>query len=734
MFVALRWMDAHAKCSLRHLCNKYRRVDVSPAASRRENGFGTTMLRRMTLHEQLQSGVSHHQAGRFAQAEAIYRQILSRDPNHVGAMILLGTLAVQAGRLDAGMELLRRAIKCNPGYANAHYNLGIALKANGQGEEAIAAYRQAIRLSPDFADSHNNLGIALCDKGQLDEAITSYRQAIRLKPGYIESHYNLGIALYAKGRFDEAIASYRQAIRLKPDFAPAHTDLGNALAKVGQIDAAIASYRVAIGFKPDYADAYYNLGIALQGNGQLDEAVAAHEQAVELQPAFAGAYNNLGNALKSIGQLDQAIDAFRHAILLRPEFAEAHSNLVFTLNYHPGCDSRRIQGEFRLWNQRHAEPLKKFIQPFTNDRDPERRLRIGYVSPDFCQHVVGRNLLPLLSHHDHGQMEIFCYPSVVREDGLTQRFRGFADVWRSILELSDSQAADLIRQDRIDILVDLSLHTAGNRLGMFARKPAPVQATFAGYPGSTGLETIDYRLTDPHLDPPGLNDPFYSERSYQLPDSFWCYDPPVAELPIDTLPAQSNDFLTFGCLNNFCKINEQVIQLWAQILKAVSNSRLLLMAPRGSSRERLLSRLSDEGIGPQRVDFVAKQSRSEYLKTFNRIDIGLDTLPYNGHTTSLDSFWMGVPVITLVGHTVVGRAGLSQLTNLGLPELIARAREQYVQIATAMAGNLPRLAELRRTIRARMMASALCDGEKFARSVESAFRAMWRQWCADPNR
>jgi predicted O-linked N-acetylglucosamine transferase (SPINDLY family) len=319
---------------------------------------------------------------------------------------------------------------------------------------------------------------------------------------------------------------------------------------------------------------------------------------------------------------------------------------------------------------------------------------------------------------------------VVRADGLTEEFRRFADSWHSIVELSDSQAVDLIRQDRIDILVDLALHTAGNRLGVFARKPAPVQATFAGYPGSTGLDTIDYRLTDPHLDPPGLNDQFYSETSHRLPDSFWCYDPLVAEIAINAPPAQSHGSVTFGCLNNFCKVNEQVLQLWAQVLKTVSNSRLLLLSPEGSSRERVLARLCGEGIDPQSVEFVSKQSRLEYLRTYSRIDIGLDTFPYNGHTTSLDSFWMGVPVITLVGQTVVGRAGLSQLTNLGLPEFIARTPEQYVQIAARLAGDLEQLAHLRATLRTRMSQSRLMDAKGYAGAVEAAYRDMWRQWCA----
>ena len=380
------------------------------------------------------------------------------------------------------------------------------------------------------------------------------------------------------------------------------------------------------------------------------------------------------------------------------------------------------------WNQKHAEPFKKWIQAHSKTQDPERRLRIGYVSPDFCQHVVGRNILPLLRGHDHGQFEIFCYSNVGRVDRLTDQFRGLADEWRDILNLTDAQAADVIRQDRIDILVDLALHTGGHRLGIFARKPAPVQVTFAGYPGSTGLDSIEYRLTDPYLDPLGLNDSFYSEKSYRLPDSFWCYDPLLGEIDINEPPVKSVGFLTFGCLNNFCKVNDVVLQLWARLLKTVSNSRLLMMAPEGRSRERVLDQLGKSGIDRQRMEFVGQQSRGEYLQTYHRVDIGLDTFPYNGHSTSLDAFWMGVPVITMVGQTAVGRAGFSQLTNLGLPEFIARTPEEYVQIASELAGNPTRLAELRRTLRARMKASALMDAALFARNIEAAYREMWRSW------
>ncbi len=354
------------------------------------------MTGRVTLQQQFESGVSHHQAGRLAEAEKIYRQVLAQQANHADALHMLGMLAAQTGRSDAAEDLIRQAIRIQPDCAEAHNNLGNVLKAKGRLDEAIASYRHAIRLHPDFAEPHNNLGIAFKDNGQIDQAIASYHQAIRLKHDYAEAHSNLGNALKDQGQLDQAIASHRQAIRLRPDFAGAHSNLGNALLRMGHHDEAIASYR--------------------------------------------------------------------HAIRLRPGFVEAHSNLVKTLYCHPGYDAAMIYEELCRWNRQHAEPLKTLAQPHANNRDPDRRLRIGYVSPDFCRHAVGQNLLPLLREHDHRQVEIFCYSNVARPDALTDRIRRYSDAWRNIAGLPDSRAADLIRQDRIDILVDLMLHT---------REPSP---------------------------------------------------------------------------------------------------------------------------------------------------------------------------------------------------------------------------------------------------------------------
>jgi predicted O-linked N-acetylglucosamine transferase (SPINDLY family) len=718
----------------------------------------------MTLRQQLESGMSHHQAGRLAEAERIYRQILAQQPNHANALRLLGVLAGQTGRLDAGMELIRRAIRLNPELAVAHSNLGNALKDKGQLDEAIASYRLAIRIKPDFAEGYNNLGNALRDKGQLDEAIATYRQAIRIHPGYAEAYSNLGPALVEVGQLDEAIASYRQAIRLKPDLAEAHSNLGNALRTKGQPDEAIVSYRLAIRIRPDYALAHNNLGNALKDKGQLDEAIAAYRRAIRLKPDYAQAHSNLGNALVDVGHLDEAIVCHRQAIWLKPDFAEAHynlgnelknvgqldeaiasyrrairlnpddagmhGNLVFALHYHPGYDSRIIQDELHRWNRQHAEPQKKFIRPHTNNRDRNRRLRIGYVSPDFREHVVGQNLLPLLRQHDHRQMEIFCYANVLQPDALTDQLRGYADVWRSIVGLSDSRIVTLIRQDEIDILVDLALHTANNHLAMFAHKPAPVQVTYLGYCGSTGMDAMDYRLSDPYLDPSDSDLSVYSERTIRLPETYWCYSPPGPTPEPSPPPAATMRYLTYGCLNNFVKVSPPALDLWAEILQRVPRSRLIVHSRPGSHLDTVRERFAGKGISPDRLEFPNWQPWPQYVRTYGQIDIALDPFPWGGGITTCDALWMGVPVVTLVGRTAVGRGGSSILANVGVPELIARTPQQYVQIATDLAGDLPRLADLRRTLRARMQASPLMDAPRFARNVEAAYRQMWRTWCA----
>jgi predicted O-linked N-acetylglucosamine transferase (SPINDLY family) len=389
-----------------------------------------------------------------------------------------------------------------------------------------------------------------------------------------------------------------------------------------------------------------------------------------------------------------------------------------------------IYEEHRRWNQQHAEPLRKFIQPHTNNRESERPLRIGYVSPDFRDHPVGRFLLPLLAAHDPNNFAVFCYAEVHHPDRLTDLLHRHAKQWRNTVGLTDERAAELIREDQIDILVDLTMHMARNRLLLFARKPAPVQATYLAYCSTTGLNTIDYRLTDPHHDPPGVNDAYYSETSIRLPETYWCYSSVEQSPQVSLPPALGTGDVTFGCLNNFCKVSPEALDVWIQLLGATPKSRLILHAHEGSHRQRVWDSLQHQGIDPHRLRFVGMLPFYEYFNMYEQIDIGLDPFPYNGGTTTCDALWMGVPVVTLSGRTGVGRGGVSVLRNVGLTELIGETPEQYVRIATGLAGDLPRLAELRRTLRSRMQASPLMDAPRFARNIEAAYRQMWRNWCA----
>lgn len=681
----------------------------------------------MTYEQQLEFAVGQQRAGKVDEAERVYRGILAERGEDFPALFLLGSLLIQTGKSEEAIGALRQAIALQPRYAEAHYNLGIALQNSGRVGEAAKEFLEAAKLKPDFVDAHNNLGIALKDLGKFDLAAAAGREVVRLKPDFAEGHYNLGIALFLKGEYREAIAIYRRALELKPSYALAQNNLGNVLLHIGEVDEAIAAYRDAIAADPKYAQAHYNLGTALHRKGDLDGAIAAHHQAIALDLKYFQAFNNLGNVLKDNGRIDEAMGAFRKAIAIKPDFAEAHSNLVFAMQYDSGATHQSIREELERWNQAHAKGVRTFPPRLQGDRTADRRLRIGYVSPDFCQHVVGRNILPLLKNHDRAEVEVFCYSSVVKEDGMTEEFRRLGHGWRNIFGVSDDKAAEMIRADGIDILVDLALHTAGNRLGIFAREPAPVQATFAGYPGSTGLSTIDYRLTDPYLDPEGQDENWYSETSWRLPHTFWCYQPMV-EVEVGELPWQKNGLITFGCLNNFCKVNEPTLRMWAKVMKAVPDSRLLMIAPAASARDRVRGFLNREGIAVERLEFVGRQSRAEYLRTYHRIDIGLDTTPYNGHTTSLDSYWMGAPVVTLVGERVVGRAGLSQLSNLGLEGLAARSEEEFVGIAVGLAKDAQRLAGLRGSLRGRMEKSPLMDAAGFARDIEAAYRGMWGVW------
>ena len=783
------------------------------------------------MEDRFEQAIGHHQAGRLAEAEAFYREILTREPGNANVLRLRGVLAHQsgnwslaielinqaialapkipefyanlgevhqaAGHLDqateayrqaialrprspdlwntlgnglreggdfqAAVEAYRRAIDCEANYFGAWYNLGLVFMDQEQWGEAIVAYGQAIRLNPNQGEFHNNLGNALRANQQFGEAVASYRRAIALPPPSALACYNLGIALHEMGELLEAADAYRQAIALNPAGAEAYNNLGNVLKECRQLPQAVEAYRgalacrshypealsnlggvlgslryldeavvacrQAIALRPDYPEAYGNLGFALWEKGQLDESLAASRQAIALRPDYPEAYANLGNALKDMGKMNEAIAADRQALILKPEMTEVDSNLIYSLQFHPGFDALGIAEEHRRWHRQHAEPLRKFQRPHANDRDPDRRLRVGYVSPDFREQAESHFVIPLFAGHDQSRYEIHAYASVIRPDRITERHRASVSVWHEVHGLDDAELAEKIRGDGIDILVDLTMHMARNRLLVFARKPAPVQVTWLAYPGSTGLEAIDYRITDGWMDPREWGDCGCSEESVRLPDSWCCYDPLIElpQVPVDG--AERRNFIRFGSLNHFSKLNEPLLSIWAQLLAAVPESRLLLLAAEGRHRDDLRQMLESKGIAGRRVEFVGPASRADYLRNYDRVDIALDPLPYNGITTTLDALWMGVPVVSLTGRTAASRAGLSLLTTLGLAELATHTPEEFVRVAAGLAGDLSRLAGWRSTLRQRMEASPLMDARRFAGNLEEAYRVMWCRWC-----
>jgi protein O-GlcNAc transferase len=628
-----------------------------------------------------------------------------------------------------------RVLAAQPDHALANSNLGAALKDQGKLDEAIAAYRRAIDLKPDSAEAHYNLGNALKDQGKLDEAIAAYRRAIGIKPDLAAAHSNLGAALDEQGRLDEAIAAYRRAIGIKPDLAAVHSNLGAALNKQGKLDEAIAAYRWAIGIKPDLAAAHSNLGAALKDRGKLGEAIAAYRRAIDLKPDSAEAHYNLGNVLKDQGKLDEAGAAYRRAIGIKPDLTAAHSNLLTSLNYDDKSTGNHLFAAHREWGKRYCQQISR-PTAYANDREAGRRLKVGYVSPDFRRHSVASFVEPLLKEHDRQAMEVFCYAEVKRPDTVTGDLQRLADHWLVTVGRSDNELAERIRADRIDILVDLAGQTANNRLRVFARKPAPVQVTWLGYPNTTGLAAIDYRLVDAVTDPIGEADAWASETLVRLEGGFLCYGAPK-DAPEPTVPScLKTGTVTFGSFNNPAKLSAATLDAWATLLSRLPPARLLLKGKPladADTRALFLARLGERGVAAERVELVPwLRGAAAHLALYHRVDIALDPFPYNGTTTICEALWMGVPVVTLRGDRHAGRVGASLLTQIGLRDFIANSVEEYVEIALALACNPRRLEELRRALRPRMAASLLCDGRAFARKIEGAFRTMWQHWCNAP--
>lgn len=671
----------------------------------------------------IRAAVAEHESGRFPQAAALYEQVLTLDRTNVDALHLLGLIAFQQGSSARAIQLIEQSLKVNDSIPMIWFNFGNVLSSIGNFERSADAFRRALSIQPNFPDAAQCLGNALDQLNLPDQSAAVLETQSKFEPPSPGVFLQLGWTLQRLGRFDAAIAAYRQCLQLQPNSIPTLQNLAAALHQKGDLDSAIALYRQVLQQDPTNADVQANLAVAFHRIGQLDEAFVFFKTALEKNPGNASAHSNLGLLLKDTGQVDAAIGSFQKAIELQPTNPNFHSNLLLTMNYSDQISAEQLFAEHKAWADRHANTL-----PSVKRTMPHRtagKFRIGYVSNDFHAHPLSSFFEPILSHHDADRFEVTCYSSTPSPDAVTARLRSQAEHWVDIATMNDAAVAEQIAGDGIDLLVDLAGHTADHRLLVFARRPAPVLVTYLGYPGTTGMAAMNYRLTGALADPPGLTESSHTEKLIRLPGCFLCYHPPAAAPPVAPLPFDANGYITFGSFNHAGKITATTLKLWATALLAVPKSRLTLKAlgfMHPATRQRLLGELEELGIAQERVTLLAVESTfADHLAQYGRLDIALETFPYHGTTSTCEALWMGVPVISLAGSTHASRVGVSILTAAGLPQLVADSAEDFARIAAELAGQPESLGELRREMRHRLQQSVLLDGESFTGNLETVY-------------
>jgi predicted O-linked N-acetylglucosamine transferase (SPINDLY family) len=705
---------------------------------------------------------------RAEEAARYYRRALQLKPDYVEVYFDLGSVLAQLGQLEELVQLYQRALQYKPDMAELHGNLANAMHGLKQFDAAISSYRIVLDARPEDAKAHNNLGNVLKDVGRLDEAQDCYRKAISLQPEFAVSHYNLAVVLQLAGALDQAFASYgralsidanyvealvgqgevqldlgeyvgaqascERALELRPGYAYAYIVLGNIQQSMGRRADALAWYERALRIDPDYAQGHNNVAAIWAELGHLDKAIASYRRALELEPGNSDALMNMGIALADNCQFDEAMASMDRALEIKPRSPVALSNLLFTYNYLATPQRTSMLSHAK----RYGAMVSEGVLPYSSwscTPEPRRPLRIGLVSADLRNHPVGyfiEGVLAAMASGAPGELQIFVYPTRAFDDETSRRIRSHCHGWHLAAGHSDEQLAQRIFADKIDVLIDLSGHTAHNRLPVFAWKPAPVQLSWLGYFATTGVEAIDYLVADP-LTLPESEEAQFTEQIWRLPQTRLCFTPPNVQIDVAPLPASANGFVTFGCFNKQAKINDAVVALWARVLAAVPNSRLFLMsAPltHASMRVRMAERFFVHGIGAERLILEGSVPRAEYLSAYGRIDIALDPFPFTGGTTTAEALWMGVPVLTLAGECFLARQGMGLLMNAGLPDWIAANPDDYVRRATSHANDLDRLSVLRATLREQVLASPLFDATRFAVHFSTALRGMWEKWCA----
>ncbi len=716
----------------------------------------------VSIAEALQVGIQHHSQGNLAEAEQIYRKVLEADPNSAGAWHLLGVIAHQVGQQQVALEYITRAIELLPTDPGFHSNLGEVFRALGRHNEALVCYNKAIELQPSHAEAYSNMGNVLDELNRFDEARQALERALQIRPNYPAALSNLGNVY--KGLRDPVSAekSYREAIRIDPNFAQAHNNLGSLIEGRGDIPGAEICFREAVRATPGFAEAWYNLGGVLKRTGRYVMAVQAFRQALATRPVYAEAHNNVGVTLKELGQhdqalfhcrtatqqranyveainnvaviteelgmLDESLANYRAALTLRPDYMEIRSGWLLALNYDGRLDPDTIAQEHHIWGKMYVTRFPP--APYKNTRDPDRRIKLAYVSPDFRRHPVGNFIEPSLESHNREQFEITLFSDVEARDVVTDRLEKLSERWVNVANDSYDDVYRKVRELEIDILVELAGHTARNRLPTLLQRAAPIQVTYLGYPNTIGIPQIDYLITDAIVDPPG-EERLFTENLIRVDGCFSCYRPRDDAPAVMPSPALEKGVVTFGSLHSLSKFTPPVIDLWCRVLHAVPNSKMLMFRTTlvNETAERVRGEFAKRGIDPARIDLRGHVPPAGYLTTYYDIDITLDVIPWTGHTTACESMWMGVPVVTHLGNRHAGRMVASVLHAVGHPEWIGNTLDEYVEIAARMAADVSSLANSRLKLRDEMAASKLCDGPAFTRQLEAVYRQMWRTWC-----
>lgn len=718
-------------------------------------------------------GLALHDQGQLAEAAQCYERVLRMAPRSLPALINLGSVYQDQGKYAEAALQYRTALEIDPNCAEAHFNMGLLHHKRTRYQESRHHLELATKLQPDNAEAWLGLGKA---QGKLREdtlALEGLEHALALRPDHAETNYELALALElldrdgdAKRHLQQVVISSRATLTAHPDNVDVLCLLGNALCALGEREQAEACLTRAIEINPRHGKALFDQGCLLYLEWRYRDARLLFDRAIEAQPYYPQAYYYQGVVKLLMGELEAARECLLTALRQYPGYAEAeftlgavylgmgrveeslahtrrvmaimpkdrnvHSALLFKLNYIER-PAEQVFREHVDFGRRHAGRFRNEARSWTNDCRANRPLRIGYLSADFRTHSVASFIEPILAAHDRSGFEVFAYADVALGDAVTSRLQAYPEHWRDTHRLSDQQVFDLIREDAIDILIDLAGHTDKNRMQVFARKPAPVQLTYLGYPNTTGLEEVDYRITDNWADPVGLTDAFYAERLIRLPHGFLCYRPDENSPQVKDFPALTTGHVTFGSFNNLAKVTDAMIALWCRILGAVPGSRFVFKSKAFAEptvRARIEEAFSEQGVELSRVDLLAWVPSTEgHLGVYSSIDIALDTFPYHGTTTTFEALWMGVPVVTLAGEVHAARVGVSILSRMGLPELIAQAPDDYVRIAVELAGDWPRLQELRQTMRLRMEEKGLMDAKIITRELESAYQDMWRTYC-----